>query len=304
MRHTRICHMIELHSKLRMRGNDMSTIIQVKNVRKTFAKKDALKDVSFGVQKGETFGLLGPSGAGKTTLIQMLTGQLKATSGDVHIWNTPIAKLKKRQFRSEFGVLSDNSGLYTRLSVYENLKLFCDLYDVPYRRIDEVLEIVQLGNEKSKTTAKLSRGMKQRVLLARTILHEPTLLFLDEPTSALDPVNTAHVHDGLRALTDQGTTILLTTHNMTEAEAICDRVAFLHEGEIKLLDTPKALQYRFTDRSITMTTVDGRTITIEDSPTQATDVYDYMKKEEIIAMHTNEPTLGDIFVQVTGRKLI
>ncbi len=282
----------------------MSTIIEVKNVRKTFVLTDALKNVSFNVQTGETFGLLGPSGAGKTTLIQMLTGQLKATAGDIAIWDTPIAKLKKRQFRSQFGVLSDNSGLYTRLTVYENLKLFCDLYGVPHRRIDEVLEIVRLGSEQHKPTAKLSRGMKQRVLLARTILHKPKLLFLDEPTSALDPVNTEHVHNGLRALTEQGTTILLTTHDMTEAASICDRVAFLHEGEIKLLDTPEALQYRFTDRSITMTAVNGRHFTIEDSPTQAMDVYELMKKEEIIAMHTNEPTLGDIFVQVTGRKLV
>lgn len=282
----------------------MSIIIETTNVRKTFGKADALKDVSFSVHKGETFGLLGPSGAGKTTLIQLLTGQLKPTEGNIHIWDTPVGQLNKKDFRSKFGVLSDNSGLYTRLSIYENLKLFCDLYDVPYKRIDEVLEIVQLHQEKHKTTATLSRGMMQRVLLARTILHKPTLLFLDEPTSALDPVNTQHVHAGLQALTEQGTTIILTTHDMTEAARICDRVAFLHQGEIQLLNTPKALRYQFTDRSITMTTADERKITINDSPTKAMDVYEIMKKEDIIAIHTNEPTLGDIFVQVTGRNLI
>lgn len=282
----------------------MTTIIDVMNIRKQFGKTDALKEVSFSVNKGETFGLLGPSGAGKTTLIQMLTRQLKQTSGEIQIWNTPINQLKQRDFRKQFGVLSDNSGLYTRLSVYENLKIFCDLYDVPYRRIDEVLEIVQLAHEKKKPTAKLSRGMKQRVLLARTILHEPTLLFLDEPTSALDPVNTQHVHAGLRALTEQGTTILLTTHDMSEAESICDRVAFLDRGSIQLLGTPEALQHQFSDRSITMTTVDGQRISIEHSPTQATEIYDTMKNNEVVTMHSNEPTLGDIFVQVTGRKLI
>lgn len=287
-----------------MRRNDMSAIIHVNNIQKTFGKVNALKDVSFNVKKGETFGLLGPSGAGKTTLIQMLTGQLKQTKGNIHIWGKEIHQLNKKKFHQSFGVLSDNSGLYTRLSIYENLKLYCDLYGIAHNRIDEVLDIVQLGQEKQKITSKLSRGMKQRVLLARTILHEPTLLFLDEPTSALDPVNTAHVHAGLRALTAQGTTILLTTHDMEEAETICDRVAFLHEGKIQLLDTPKKLRHQFTDRSVTLTCLDGRTLTFDYNANQADLIHKAMKQEDVITIHSNEPTLGDIFVQVTGRTLV
>jgi len=241
----------------------MSTIIDVQNIQKTFGRVDALKEATFGVEKGETFGLLGPSGAGKTTLIQLLTNQLKPTAGKIEIWGQSIKELNKKSFRQSFGVLSDNSGLYTRLSVYDNLKLFCDLYGIPHKRIHEVLEIVQLGKEKNKIASKLSRGMKQRVLLARTILHKPTLLFLDEPTSALDPVNTSHVHEGLKELTKQGTTIFLTTHDMSEAETMCDRVAFLHEGSIQLLDTPMNLKHQFTNRSVSLTCTDGRVITHE-----------------------------------------
>lgn len=282
----------------------MSAIIHVNNIQKTFSKVDALKDVSFNVKKGEIFGLLGPSGAGKTTLIQMLTGQLKPTTGTIKIWNTELAHLNKKEFHQSFGVLSDNTGLYTRLSIYENLKLFCDLYEVPHNRIDEVLDIVNLKNDKKKITSKLSRGMKQRVLLARTILHKPTLLFLDEPTSALDPVNTSHVHAALRSLTEQGTTILLTTHDMEEAETICDRVAFLHEGKIQLLDTPQNLRHQFTNRSVTLTCMDGRTLIFDHDANQANNIHEAMKQEDIITIHSNEPSLGDIFVQVTGRTLV
>lgn len=287
-----------------MRGSNMSTIIHVNNIQKTFGEVDALKDVSLTVNKGETFGLLGPSGAGKTTLIQILTGQLKPTTGIIKIWNKEISSLNKKAFRQSFGVLSDNTGLYTRLSIYENLKLFCDLYGISHSRIDEVLEIVNLQNEKKKITSKLSRGMRQRVLLARTILHKPTLLFLDEPTSALDPVNTSHVHEGLRTLTEEGTTIFLSTHDMTEAETICDRVAFLHDGNIQLLDTPKSLRQQFTNRSVSLTCIDGRLITLEYDLNQADKIYETMKQQDIIAIHSNEPTLGEIFVQVTGRNLV
>ena len=141
--------------------------------------------------------------------------------------------MKKGSSRKKIGVLTDNSGLYSRLSIYDNLKLYCELYEVPEKRIDEVLEIVNLKNEKKKIVSKLSKGMLQRVTLARTLLHEPELLFLDEPTSALDPVNSQHIHNGLRELNARGTTIFLTTHDMNEAELLCDRVAFLNKGQIQ-----------------------------------------------------------------------
>ncbi|HEY4600878.1 MAG TPA: ABC transporter ATP-binding protein [Cerasibacillus sp.] len=282
----------------------MEQMIKVKSLAKIFGNQPALEDVHFEVNKGETFGFLGPSGSGKTTTIKILTGQLIATSGEAYVFDQPAALLNKPQYRKKFGVVTDNSGLYDRLSIYDNLKLFCDLYDVPAKRINEVLEMVNLGNEQKKVVSKLSKGMKQRVQLARAFLHEPELLFLDEPTSALDPANSKHIHDGLRELTKKGTTIFLTTHDMHEAEILCDRVAFLHKGKIQLLDEPKKLRHQFSDASLQVLLKDGRELLLPGGPEGAQTLYDYMQADQVVSIHTNEPTLGDIFVEMTGRELV
>lgn len=210
----------------------MGNVIDVSQLKKTFNNSIAIKSLDFNVKKGEVFGFLGPSGSGKTTTIKILTGQIRHTSGYAQVFGEDVSLLKQSHYRKRFGVLTDNSGLYDRLSIYDNLKLYCDLYDVSYKRIEDVLNIVSLYDERQKRVTELSKGMKQRTVLARTLLHEPELLFLDEPTSALDPVNAHHIYDGLRALNDKGTTIFLTTHNMDEADLLCDRVAFLNKGEI------------------------------------------------------------------------
>ena len=282
----------------------MENVIELKSLAKVFGNQTALEDVNFHVEKGETFGLLGPSGSGKTTTIKILTGQLTPTAGEAHVFNVPTSALNKGKYRKRFGVLTDNSGLYQRLSVHDNLKLYCKLYDLPLKRITEVLDMVNLANEGKKNVAKLSKGMIQRVILARAFLHEPELLFLDEPTSALDPTNAMHVYDGLRALKEKGTTIFLTTHNMSEAELLCDRVAFLHKGEIQLLDQPKTLRQQFSDASICLELKDGREIMLSGDATGAQKIYEYMAAGQVVSIHSNEPTLGDIFVKITGRELV
>jgi len=228
----------------------MGNMIEIENLAKTFGNEHALTNVNFDVKKGEIFGFLGPSGAGKTTTIKILTGQMSYTSGSVQVFGEDVIQLKKSKNRKRFGVLTDNSGLYDKLSIEDNLLFYCDLYDVPTNKVDEVLDVVQLREEKKKRVAKLSKGMRQRVTLARALLHEPALLFLDEPTSALDPVNTQYIYKGLRELNERGTTIFLTTHDMEEADYLCDRIAFLHDGEIKLLDTPDALKKQFAKDEI------------------------------------------------------
>lgn len=282
----------------------MENIIELKSLAKVFGNQIALEDVGFNVRKGETFGLLGPSGSGKTTTIKILTGQLAPTSGEAHVFHVPVSDLNKGIYRKRFGVLTDNSGLYNRLSIYDNLKLYCQLYDLPLKRISEVLNMVNLENEKAKVVTKLSKGMIQRVTLARAFLHEPELLFLDEPTSALDPANSKHIYNGLRSLNDKGTTIFLTTHDMSEAELLCDRVAFLHKGKIQLLDQPKALRRQFSDSSIRIELKDGREILVAGGSESASEIYNYMTSDQVVSIHSNEPTLGDIFVEVTGRELI
>lgn len=281
----------------------MENIIEVTNLAKMFGNQTALKDVSFSVKKGETFGFLGPSGSGKTTTIKILTAQLAQTDGAALVFGVPAAMLKHPSHRKRIGVLTDNSGLYGRLSVYDNLKLYCDLFDVSHARIDEVLDIVNLREAKKKTVSKLSKGMLQRVTLARAFLHNPELLFLDEPTSALDPVNTKHIYRGLENMKEHGTTIFLTTHDMNEAEELCDRVAFLNNGAIQLLDSPKALRQKFADNTLTVELTDGTKEIIDRGAKGAQAMYNYMSENKVVSIYSNEPSLGDIFVEVTGRKL-
>ncbi|GLY12289.1 ABC transporter ATP-binding protein [Pseudobacillus badius] len=281
----------------------MENVIEVKHLVKSFENKTALKRVDFNVKKGETIGFLGPSGSGKTTIIKILTAQLHPTSGEVKVFNEPIHKLKTPAYMKKIGILTDNSGLYERLSIYDNLALYGDLYEVRKSRINEVLEAVNLLDEKKQIVQKLSKGMKQRVTLARAILHKPDLLFLDEPTSALDPVNTKYIHEGLKKLNEEGTTIFLTTHDMQEAEVLCDRVAFLHDGEIRLLDTPQSLRAREKNISISLVLKGGRTVVVKKDEEGAKAICDYIQTGELLTIHSNEPTLGDIFVRLTGRNL-
>lgn len=282
----------------------MGKVIEVQSLEKVFANQIALEDVNFHVNKGEIFGFLGPSGSGKTTTIKILTGQLNETSGKAKIFGEPVTGMKKGCTRKKIGVLTDNSGLYERLSIYDNLKLYCDLYGVPRKRINDVLSIVNLENEKKKIVSKLSKGMLQRVTLARTLLHEPELLFLDEPTSALDPVNSLHIHNGLRELKARGTTIFLTTHNMHEAEELCDRVAFLNKGQIRLMDEPGKLRKVHSDSTVTVELKCGEKVVLKTTEEDAKQLFEYMTSNDVATMHSNEPTLGDIFVQVTGRELV
>lgn len=282
----------------------MRNIIEVQSLEKIFANQTAIEDVNFHVKRGEIFGFLGPSGSGKTTTIKILTGQLNPTSGKATVFGEPVSGMKKGKTRKKIGVLTDNSGLYERLSIYDNLKLYCDLYEVPFKRIDEVLSIVNLENDKKKVVSKLSRGMLQRVTLARTLLHEPELLFLDEPTSALDPVNSQHIHNGLRELKARGTTIFLTTHDMNEAELLCDRVAFLNKGQIRLMDEPGKLRRQYSDSTVTVELKNDEKVVLQATADGAQQLFEYMSSNNVATIHTNEPSLGDIFVEVTGRELV
>ena len=282
----------------------MENVIEVKGLAKYYANFKAIEDVQFEVQKGEIFGFLGPSGSGKTTTIKILTGQLNATEGDAFVFGENISVLKNPKARKRFGVLTDNSGLYGRLSVIENLQLYCKLYDLPNSKVDEALDFVNLNDAGKKKVSALSKGMTQRVNLARAILHEPELLFLDEPTSALDPVNTLHIYNGLRVLNNRGTTIFLTTHDMQEADTLCDRVAFLHKGKIQLLDKPSELKKQFADGTVTVELSNNEKVVLRKGSEGAEEMFQLMKENRVQTVHSNEPTLGDIFVKVTGGELV
>lgn len=282
----------------------MENAIEVKGLAKIFSNFKAIEDVNFYVKKGEIFGFLGPSGSGKTTTIKILTGQLEPTEGEALVFGENVSTLKNPSARKCFGVLTDNSGLYGRLTIYENLKLYCQLYDLPISKVDEALAFVNLKVESKKRVSTLSKGMTQRVILARAILHEPELLFLDEPTSALDPVNTLHIYNGLRELNNRGTTIFLTTHDMQEADTLCDRVAFLNKGQIQLMDQPSKLKKQFADDTLTLELTNDEKLVLPKNASGAEEMYQLMKENRVVTVHSNEPTLGDIFVNVTGGELV
>jgi len=210
-------------------------LISAKNLQKTFGEQTVLSDVSFEVADKEIFALLGPSGAGKTTIINIITQQLIPDGGQITVGVPP----------SQIGLMLDVGGLYQHLNCIENLSLYARIYGLPLSRVTEVLETVGLADSAKKAVSQLSRGMSQRLALARAILYSPKLLILDEPTSALDPGTTRSICKLLQKLRSDGTTIFLTTHNMDEALNLCDRVALLHEGQIVVQDSPLDLCKRY-----------------------------------------------------------
>lgn len=279
-------------------------VIKVEHIRKNFGNKEALVDVSFSIPKGEIFGFLGPSGSGKTTLIKILTAQLNATSGQASVFNEPAGKMNQSSQKLRFGIMTDNSGLYERLTIEENLELYGQLYDLPTSSIDKVLQFVNLSGDRKKKVNVLSKGMRQRVILACAIIHEPELLFLDEPTSALDPVNSAHIYKGLRYLNEKGTTIFLTTHDMAEAELLCNRVAILHQGQIQAIGTPKELKKQHREHVVCVELTNGEAYELPIGGETADRIADWMKRDLIDRLETKEPDLGEIFIKMTGSELL
>ncbi len=215
---------------------------------------DALRDVSFSVEPGELFGLLGPNGAGKTTSIKILTTLLLPTSGSVRVLGFDPVR-QPNEVRSRVGyVFGGDRGLYDRLSALDNLRYFADVYRVPARqkgkRIAELLELVGLTGRERDRVETYSRGMRQRLHIARGLLHDPPVIFLDEPTIGLDPVGARELRETVAALRDNGKTILLTTHYMFEADELCGRVAVINKGRIVAEGTPGSLKAGVRDRTV------------------------------------------------------
>jgi ABC-2 type transport system ATP-binding protein len=230
-------------------------------IRRRVKEIEAVRGVSFGIEKGELFGLLGPNGAGKTTTIKMLITLLIPTSGTGRVLGYDVVK-DAREVRKRIGyVFGGERGVYERLSGYDNLRYFAELYGVPGRvqkqRIEELLELVGLKGREQERAEGYSRGMKQRLHVARGLLHDPEVLFLDEPTLGLDPVGARELRATIASLTDAGKTILLTTHYMFEADALCDRIAVIARGKILAEGTPRDLKRGVTQGSIVEVEVYG-----------------------------------------------
>ena len=280
-------------------------VIQIKDVCKAFDQRQVLNNISLSVEEGEIFGLLGPSGAGKTTLIKMLIGLLSATSGNIAILGKELDKKIDESFPS-FGMVLDNDGLYDRLNCYDNLELYARIYSISNRKkvINDLLEKVGLIESSKKSVSNLSKGMRQRLSFARAILHSPKIVFLDEPTSGLDPATTLQIHSMMRMLKESGTTIFLTTHNMNEAQKMCDHLALLNEGNIVEEGTPEDICLHHRKKcevNIEMTNGEKYMVDSHDLLTVLQTVLDTNNK--IRSIHSNEPNLEEVFIELTGRDL-
>jgi ABC-2 type transport system ATP-binding protein len=215
--------------------------IKVENLVRQFSNVRALDGVSFEILPGEIFGFLGPNGAGKTTTIRILTGQLRPTSGTARVAGCDVVT-ERQKLKPQIGVVFEYQNLYQRLSARDNLNFTAGLYGVPQSRVDEMLQVVHLQDRSKDSLKTYSNGMKQRLLIARALLHGPKVLFLDEPTRGLDPNMARQIRSIVLDLAKQGITVFLTTHYMDEADQLCHRVAILDRGMIVAMDQPEKLK--------------------------------------------------------------
>jgi ABC-2 type transport system ATP-binding protein len=226
--------------------------IEVKNLTRYYNGLSAVDHISFEVESGEVFGFLGPNGAGKTTTIKMLTGQLRPSAGTAKVVGWDVVS-ERDQLKPQIGVVFEYQNLYERLSARDNLSFYARIYGSSQARVDEVLRLTGLDGRARDRVAKYSNGMKQRLLIARALLHQPRVLFLDEPTRGLDPGVAREIRATITRLSGEGVTIFLTTHYMEEADRLSDRIAILHEGRIAGIGTPFDLKaYYGTDEQATL----------------------------------------------------
>jgi len=284
-------------------------MIEVKNLYHRYEKKgkDAISDVSFSIEKGEIFGFLGPSGAGKTTVQNIMIGLLGLQKGEVLYDGKSIKKMKS-DFYNSIGVCFEQSNLYTKLTGFENLRYYAGLFNVPTLDPMLLLESVGLKDAAHKRCGTYSKGMKQRLTFIRSLINNPSILFLDEPTGSLDPGLAKKIKEMVVGLKKEGKTIFLTTHNMYIADELCDRVSFINEGVIIASDSPRNLKLKYGDKSVKVEyKTDGKL---------ASEIFFLEKENDLDAfnkiisgktvqtIHSQEATLEQIFIKLTGRELV
>ena len=281
-------------------------MIEVKNLTFSYGKdKQVLHGLNFSVKDGEIFGFLGPNGSGKSTTQKILTGILKGHGGTVSLFGKDIRSAHTQIFFRKIGVLFEFPYLYANLSALDNLHYFASFYPKEQLRdAEELLDELEFKKDfLKKPVSSYSKGMRQRVSMARALISNPKLLFLDEPTSGLDPAGAVLFRKIIEKERQKGTTVFVTTHNMLDADLLCDRVAFISNGNIVALDTPRNLKEQNSNHSIVIDYLyqgkrEEQTIEDPELKTGIPFVYD-----ELISVHSQEPTLEDMFIQYTGRGL-
>jgi len=283
-------------------------MISVKNLYHSYTHDDvyAVNNVSFEIAKGEVFGFLGPSGAGKSTTQGVLTGLLPLQKGEVTVAGYDMRR-RNRQMFNKIGVSFEQSNVYNKLTALENLEFYKKLFDVKTEDPMKLLEIAGLSEVAKHKAGTFSKGMKHRLTFVRSMLNNPELWFLDEPTTGLDPAIGRQIIDIVKQKKSEGTTVFLTTHNMNVADELCDRIAFIIDGEIKLIDSPRNLKLQFGENLVVVDhIVNGITKREQFSlidPADMARLNTLISTGQIEMMHTKEATLEEIFIKVTGRGL-
>jgi len=280
--------------------------IVVDDVRFAYGRHEAVRGISFSVARGEVLGFLGPNGAGKSTTIKMLIGQYRPSSGRICVLGHDVVR-EREAVQSRLGVVFEEKNLYSAMSGIENLRFFADLHGVRDLDSQALLERVGLATRGRDRVSDYSKGMRQRLMIARALVNDPDVLVLDEPSDGLDPVSAQAIRAVIQAQAARGTAVLLTTHDMWEADALADRVAFINDGRIFALDTPEQLKLAHGSRSVRVRLrIDGavveRTVAM-DGPGSAEALAEASRGGELLTVHTEEATLEDVFVTMTGRGL-
>ena len=285
----------------------LSKSIVVENLTYRYGDLLAVDHVSFDVGQGEILGFLGPNGAGKTTTQKMLTGQLLPKEGRAALLGYDVAT-QTGEVQARIGVCFEQTNLYEMMTAVDNLNLFAELFGVKDFDGFALLKRVGLAGRERDKVSGYSKGMKQRLMVARSMVNRPDILFMDEPTSGLDPVSAEAIRHIILEERDRGATVFLTTHDMWEADKLCDRVAFMDNGKIAALDTPHSLKQKYGKRSLIaeVAAPDGhlnrREITLDTEDTVDA-IRDIFGSGKVVTMHSEEATLEDIFIQITGRRL-
>jgi ABC-2 type transport system ATP-binding protein len=273
----------------------------------TYGNTKAVDHINFQVAEGEILSFLGPNGAGKTTTVKMLTGQLRPQEGKAVLLGMDVAK-ETEKVQAKIGVCFEITNLYEQMNAEENLNLFARLFGVRDFDAPDLLKRIGLDGRGKDRVETYSKGMKQRLMVARALINTPSILFLDEPTEGLDPVSAETIRNVIREERQRGATIFLTTHDMVEADKLSDRVAFIDQGVIAALDTPHNLKQQYGKRAIKaqVAGADGKLVGKEiilDQPETADVVRELFSNEQVVTIHSEEATLEDIFINITGRGL-
>ena len=283
-------------------------MISVQDV--TFAYPDgklAVDGINFSVEPGEIFGFLGPSGAGKSTTQKILIGLLKGYHGGIEVMGRDLSRWGA-DYYEHIGVSFELPNHYQKLTALENLNFFRSLYRVETEEPMDLLRMVGLADESDTRVSRFSKGMQMRLTFVRALLNRPELIFLDEPTAGLDPVNGRRMREVILDLKREGRTIFLTTHDMTVADQLCDRVAFIVDGQITLIDAPRELKIREGERKVRVeyredNRIENRDFSLDGIAVDE-DFLKLLRSKRIETIHTEEATLEDVFIGTTGRKLI